>query len=997
MNMRTRMVVLLAMSALLPAAAYGQASIVGTVRDTSGAVLPGVLVEASSPALIEKVRTVGTDGAGQFQMVDLRPGAYVVTFTLPGFTTLRREGIELAGSIAATVNAELRVDTLQETITVTGEAPVVDVTTTRLQQTVDRTVIDAIPSSRQYFSLANLVPSISNGNRDVGGSSGVVAGAVIASGSRGQDSRILLDGMNVAIGAGGSQYMTPSATSREVTFSVTGGLAESDSPGFSVLIVPLDGGNTFSGSFFANGANSKMVGDNLSDQLRAKGLRSANKLLSVYDVTGSVGGRLIRDRLWFFGSTREIGNNSTVAGMYVNKNAGNVNAWTYDPDFSRQAETEQAFRGGNVRLTWQATPRNKFAAFWDEQYRCSACEGGGTATQTIEATPRSATSPMRVAQATWKAPVNNRILAEAGFSLFGHRTIAGNIVLGGRPRTDGTHDPRLIRVVEQAGLIPGLSYRQPTLYGHHWTQTTVWRGALSYITGSHSAKFGYDGGLNRRILEFESDNGLSYRFNNGVPNQLTLYATPYQVPSTALTAALYAQDQWVLGRLTLQGGVRYDFLHTTYPAQQLGPSAFYPTPVSFPASDSFRWLDLTPRAGVAYDLFGNGKTAVRMMAGKYVSLGGLSPGGADPDDFTPVQRMATNTSRAWTDANGNFRADCNLTNGAAQDLRAGGGDLCGAFANANYGTANFSSTFNPKYVRGWGARPYQWVFTPSIQQQLWPRVSLTVGYVRRVSGNIAVTDNLAVSASDFDRFSMTAPVDARLPGGGGYTVPGLFNVRPDKFGLTNDYRTVAGDYGKQIQHYDGINVDMNVRLRALTVRGGLAAEKTTTDNCEVVKKVPELSLVAGVWLPESYCRVVTPFLMNYKGLATYTVPRVDVQVSGTYQNLAGAELAANFNAPNAAVAPGLGRPLAGNAANLPVALLEPATLYGERYTQVDLRAGKLLRISRARMLVAFDLYNAFNTNPIQTYNNTFVANGSWLTPTLIEPPRVAKFSVQFDF
>jgi hypothetical protein len=181
------------------------------------------------------------------------------------------------------------------------------------------------------------------------------------------------------------------------------------------------------------------------------------------------------------------------------------------------------------------------------------------------------------------------------------------------------------------------------------------------------------------------------------------------------------------------------------------------------------------------------------------------------------------------------------------------------------------------------------------------------------------------------------------------------------------------------------------------MQAGLAAEKTTTDNCEVVKQVPELLLVGGVWLPESYCRVVTPFLMNYKGMATYTIPRVDVQVSGTYQNLAGAEFAANFNAPNAAVAAGLGRPLSGNAANLPVALLEPATQYGERYTQVDLRVGKLLRVSRARVLVAFDLYNALNANPIQTYNNTFVANGAWLTPTLIEPPRVAKFSVQVDF
>ncbi len=995
MGMPARVVVALILSAVLPSMAYGQASIVGSVRDSSGAVLPGVTVEASSPALIEKARTAVTDGAGQFQIVDLRPGAYVVTFTLPGFNTVKREGIQLEGTIAAAVNAELRVGAVEETITVTGDAPVVDVTTTRLRQTMDKAVIDAIPTARQYFNLANLVPAINNGARDVGGSSGLVPPPLTASGSNGADSRILLDGMNVgATGGGGSMYMTPVATSREVTFNVTGGMAESESPGFSAQIIPRDGGNAFSGSFFANGSPSSMIGSNFSDELRAKGLRAPNKLVSVYDVSGAFGGRLILNKVWFFGSTREIGSNNAVAGMFINRNAGNLNAWTYDPDLSKQAESEQTYRGGNMRLTWQATQRNKLAFFWDEQYRCQFCTGGGTATQTVEATPRSTASPMRVIQATWNSPVTNRLLAEAGFSLFVHRQVPGNAALGGRPRTDGTRNPLMIRVVEQAGAIPGLAYRQPTLYGHHWAQTTVWRGALTYITGSHSAKFGYDGGYHPRTIQLDSDTGLSYQFNNGVPNQLTQFATPYTAPTNALTAGLYGQDQWVLGRLTLQGGLRYDYLHMLYPAQQLGPSKLYPTVVAFPAGDSYRWHDVTPRMGAAYDLFGGGRTAVKILIGKYASQGVLTPNGGDPDDFNPILRMATSTNRAWTDANGNFRPDCDLTSGALQDLRASGGDLCGAFANANYGTSRFSSTFNPDYVRGWGVRPYQWLFTPSIQQQLWPRVSLNFGYVRRVSGNFPITDNLAVSAADFDRFNLIGPADGRLPGGVGPVIQGLYNVKPEKFGQTNNYRTLASDYGKQIQHYNGLNLDVNARMRALTVQGGFSSGKTTTDNCEIVKKVPE---VLGPGQSEGFCRVVTPFLTNFKGLASYDIPRVDVQVSGTFQNLPGAELAANFNAPNALILPALGRPLAGNVPNLLVNLVEPATLYGERYTQVDLRVGKVFRMAGARALISFDVYNAFNANPIQTYNNTFVPAGPWLAPTSIESPRVAKVGVQFDF
>ena len=995
MGMGARFVAALILSVVLPSVVYGQASIVGTVKDSSGAVLPGVTVEASSPALIEKVRTAVTDGAGQYQIADLRPGAYTVTFTLPGFSTVRREGLELSGTVAAAVNGELRVGALEETITVTSDAPVVDVTTTRPRQTMDKTVIDAIPTGRQYFNLAALVPATASATRDVGGSAGLVPPPMTASGSSGSDSRLLLDGLSVgATGGGGSMYMTPVATSREVTFNLTGGMAESESAGFTVQIVPRDGGNVFSGSFFVNGANSAMIGSNFSDDLRAKGLRAPNKLLSVYDVSGAYGGRLVRDRLWFFGSTRAIGSNNSIAGMFINKNAGNVNAWTYDPDLTRQAAQEQLYTGGNMRLTWQASSRNKFAMFWDEQYRCQACTGGGTATQTVEATSRSTASPMRVVQTTWSSPVTNRVLAEAGFSLFVHRQVAGGPVNGGRPRTDGTHNPLLIRVVEQAGAIPGLSYRQPTLYGHHWAQTTVWRGALSRITGSHSSKVGYDGGYHPRILQFDSDNGLSYQFNLGVPNQLTQYATPFEAPSNALTAGLYAQDQWVLGRMTLQGGVRFDYLHMTYPEQQLGPSRYYPAVVAFGKTDSYKWKDVTPRMGAAYDVFGDGRTAVKVQLGKYVSQGVLTPNGGDPDDFNPVLRMATQTNRAWTDANSNFRPDCDLTSGALQDLRASGGDLCGAFANRNYGTANFSSTFDPAYVKGWGVRPYQWVFTPSVQQQLWPRVSLNLGYVRRLSGNFPVTDNIALSATDFDRFNISAPSDARLPGGGAHAVQGLFNVRPDKFGQTNNYRTLASEYGKQIQHYDGINLDVNARMRALTVQGGFSSGKTTTDNCEIVAKVPEV-LAPGQ--SAGFCHVATPFLTNYKGLAVYTVPRVDIQVSGTFQNLPGSELAANFNAPNAVIAPGLGRPLAGNAPNMLVNLLEPATQYGERYTQIDLRVGKLFRVAGTRALVSFDLYNALNANAIQTYNNTFVPNGSWLVPTVIESPRVAKFGVQFDF
>src|ERR1700740_1508459 len=181
---------------LLPATLYAQAAITGVVKDASGAVLPGVTVEAASPVLIEKVRSVASDATGQDPIVDLRPGTYSVTFSLAGFSTVKREGIELSGSFVATVNGDLKVGALEETITVTGETPIVDVQSAKVQQTVSKDIIAAIPSSRNAAGIQALIPGMST-NTDSGGISGGTGGTVgTIHGGRGNDSRTLSDGNN---------------------------------------------------------------------------------------------------------------------------------------------------------------------------------------------------------------------------------------------------------------------------------------------------------------------------------------------------------------------------------------------------------------------------------------------------------------------------------------------------------------------------------------------------------------------------------------------------------------------------------------------------------------------------------------------------------------------------------------------------------------------------------------------------------------------------------
>jgi len=323
--------------AMAPSAAFAQAtaSIVGTARDASGAVLPGVMVEASSPALIERTRTVVTNGVGQYSIQDLRPGTYSVTFTLPGFTTVKRDGIELAGSFIATVNGELRVGGVQETVTVTGEAPVVDISSSRTEQTISGKTVSEIPTSRLYSSLTQLVPALNVQGNDVGGSQGNVFSVFQIHGGRRNEGQVLIDGMSAGYqGMGVSGYAPEVGNSQEIVFSLSGGLGEATTGGPQLNVIGKQGGNMFAGSFFINGSGSGLVNGNLSADQKAKGLSTPLKPIRLWDINPSFGGPIVRDKLWFFGTYRYQYNRQSVASMWDNKNAGNNARWDYDPDFS---------------------------------------------------------------------------------------------------------------------------------------------------------------------------------------------------------------------------------------------------------------------------------------------------------------------------------------------------------------------------------------------------------------------------------------------------------------------------------------------------------------------------------------------------------------------------------------------------------------------------------------------------------------------------------------
>lgn len=1009
---------------LSPLPAYAQASIVGIVRDASGGLLPGVTVEASSPALIERTRSVVTNSTGQYTIEDLRPGTYDVTFSLPGFTSVKREGIELAGRFIATVNADLTVGGVQETVTVSGEAPVVDVTSARTEHIISGRTLTEIPTSRLYSSLTQLVPALNVQGNDVGGSQGNVFSVFQIHGGRRNEGQVLVDGMSGGYqGMGVSGYAPEVGTAEEIVFSLSGGLGEATTGGPQLNIIGKQGGNLFAGSVFINGSGSALVSDNLTPALRAQGLSTPLKPKSLWDINPSFGGPIMRDRVWFFASYRYQMNRQTVASMWDNRNAGDNTKWTYDPDFSRQSEDDGVWKNHSVRLTWQVTPRNKIVGWTDIHYNCLHCDAGGSSSgltftgliATREALQRNENHPSNLNQIMWTSPVTNRLLLDANVQ------IGPNFWWGARQKN--AWDTTTIPVQDDALTIDtpdgpvaytGLNYRSANWSGHTGF-TTVAQGAVSYITGSHSVKFGARFHQNDSTFpkNYYNDAQLKYNFRGGVPYQLTMYADHgSDQHQRQRIFALYAQDRWTLNRLSLQGGLRFEHLTDYFARQQIGPNRFIPTAIVFPAEDGpLNLKDLQPRFGAAYDVFGNGRTAAKFFLGRYVTTTNTvdewlfySPAG--------IGHFVTQTNRPWTDANGDFVPDCDLLNPVANGE-------CGGMSNPNFGRRIDPLTVDPATTSGWNKREYSWDLTAGVTQQIAPRISAEVSYIRRSWGNLKTTVNRALTPADFDAFVYNVPSDSRLPGGGGYPLTFL-DVKPEKFGQIDNFQTFTSNLGGSSNHYTGVDLTANVRLSSVTIQGGTSTGNVVEDECGVVAQHPEIYISGlgwggtldffkqfnpsiGQW-PQAFCRRESGWKTNIKGLASYAVPRIDVLLSGTWksvpypgnnfpsvtsQSIGGQVLAVPIAETN------LGRPLA---SGLPIEFLnivEPGTVYGDRLNQTDLRVGKNLRFGRSRTLVALDIFNVFNSSTPDVYQQTY--GPTYRNPLSITVGRFYKISAQLDF
>jgi hypothetical protein len=1017
-----------------PAVAWAQATVAGAVRDTSGALLPGVTVEASSPALIEKVRTAVTDGTGRYRIENLVPGTYTVNFTLPGFTTVVREGLLVGGTGVITVDAELRVGGVAETITVTGETPVVDIQSTRREVTLDNETMRNLPSVRSYSYLLTTVPGLQTNVNNV--NTGPVFAIFPIHGGRGVESRVTIEGMNVSNPPGGNQppnYTADIGNAQEVTMTTSGGLGEFETAGLTMNIVPKQGGNSLSGLFFVSGFSEGMQSDNFTDELRARGATQPTPVTRVYDVNTAIGGPIVRDRLWYYFSFRVQGQRQNTLNVYYNRNAGNASSFVYDPDLSQPAFSDRTWENYTPRITWQASARNKFSFSWDEQPVCRKCTGTTSLTGTPnfffptspEADGHGEFSPQRVQTARWTSPMTNRLLLEAGFGTTYYEW--GGKEVDPNPTRDLVQALNLTQTIAP-GVVSAMRYRSQ-FWLNNRTRGSTWSASASYVTGSHSAKVGYQGNYWRDDREQHVNSqslgyiGISLPGVPFFPISIQEYINPFIANARGMQSSFYGQDTWTVQRLTLQGAIRWDHPWSWFPEQTQPPSRFFPG-ATFAKTDGVTgYNDITPRMGAAYDLFGNGKTSLKVNLGKYLQGASVSnlAYGANPALRIPFGTGLSTTglcsfgalgfsnpcvSRNWTDLDGDFNPDCDLSNPLAQSPATGAGDLCGQIDNLQFGSNQLvGANYDPDLFKGWGIRPSDWAFGLSVQQELFPRASVEVGYHHRsftmfFTGG-TVTDNLAISPSDVASFTLTAPSDARLPDGGGYPVSSLYNVNPNVFGQSNLLIKPTSEVGDDTRVFDGVDVTFNVRnARGVTFSGGTSTGKVVNDWCAVRDAVPE------TYLLNPYCHTESPWQTSLRFLATYTIPRIDVLVSSVYQDKPNigtdqiTSLMATYTmtpADQAAAAVQIGRPLT-SAGALQVNLLAPGDEYGPRIRQWDFSAKKIFRLGGTRLTAGVDMYNLLNNNVTLMFNPTFVPNtAGWQSPTQYMNPRVFRLNAELTF
>ena len=954
---------------LLPVAVRAQSSIAGAARDTSGAVLPGVTVETSSAALIEKTRSVVTDSAGQYRIVDLPPGTYDVVFSLTGFKTWRRTGVVLQGNFTAQVNGSLEVGSLSETITVTAASPTVDVSNNTTQFVADREILDAIPTPiRNTPSRALLLPGTTVTPFVLGQYNMSVHGSATS------DMVLAIDGLRVNNLCGSGQYSgfyMNDAAVQELTYTTGAESAEMQNGGLRINSTPKDGGNKFSGTFFAYGANGSLQADNRSDAVKAV-VAAQPGIAYTYQVNPSFGGPLKRDKLWFYFTYKYEDNKTYVASSTF-------------ADGSKAYRQSMGNYSAITRLTYQASKRDKVRLYVEKQFNGEFYNGFNTLPTTSPEASTDAFGDGWVPQIKWTQTTTNKLLLEAGISYY-TQPYEQNYTSAVGPRDVG-------RLEQTTGRLTGAAGNTIPTYTS-WTKSYSSAASASYITGSHAIKAGMTLGWGTNSRTFHSNGEINTLvFNAGLlgapasaTNPVPCLSLPCPIgiavsngPTTAeqkvkKDLGLFLQDTWTINRLTLNLGGRYDLFNAEVPAESSAAGPWIQAR-SFPAIENVPdWKDWSVRFAAAYDLFGTGKTALKVNASKYIA--------AQAAGYAATFNGMTYSTqtRAWIDLDGNKTVFDSAGNIQKAEVIGG---------TSNFG--QITSHPDPDLQRG-----YNWEYNASVQHELMSKLSVTAGFFRRQFYNLDVTDNLNLAVSDWTTFGVTTPTDNRLPTSAQpitmYTLnPTRPNANPNLpptslIGIATDNLRTFSDVNRTI--YNGFELSANARFSKLLMFGGVTTDRRAATTCDE-RDNPN---------SKRFCDAVPPFRTTLKFSAAYQLP-YQFQLSGSFLATPGPSVAANYTV-TAAIA---GRTIVGSTAGgttINVNLVQPNTVFLDYQKRLDLRLARTFRADRFKIQGFADVFNVLNAGTVVRVNETYGANpatNAWKTPLTIMDGRYVRFGLQMNF
>ena len=916
--------------------AQRQSAIAGSVTDATGGVLPGVTVEATSPALIEQSRLVVTDGQGLYRLVDLRAGSYTVTFSLPGFRTVIREGIELESEFTAPVNVEMIVGALEESVTVTGETPLVDVQSSQRREVLTRDFTNALPTGRNFVSIGITLPGIVSNRADVGGSTGMQNGNMRAYGSMSRDMGMEVDGMNVMalLGAGNCpcQYHNDGAF-EDYVVSVAGGNADQHTGGVRINMIPKAGGDQFSGDVQVLWAQEGMQSNNVGDRLSERGATTPAGLARLHDFNANIGGPLWRNKVWFFSSVRNWAYNDFVLNQFLPEGT--------------QAKDSNLLQSYSNRVTFQVGQRNKGTVYLDKDPRVRKFFGIQNGNVTPEAAPKQTYPNSYNGQAKWTSTVTNRVLFEFGYSTNFH-AVKYHQQPGVQLQTADDPFGHLFGDISKTDLTLGVTYSSaPVIRVRAYSAHNIITSA-SYVTGSHSLKvgMGYRFGPYRLFINAIGD--LQQRYRDGVSDSVDIRNTPvWQRSEVNADVGIYVQDSWTINRLTLNPGIRFERFLAGLPEQNAPAGRFVPFRHFDAIPNQTDWFTVAPRMGAAFDLFGNGRTAVKGSVGKYTEQASQSTA----DRYNPMVNSIDR--RTWDDLNGDDRAQLNEI---------------GPSSNVNFGVRRNRNP-DPDLQRS-----YQMLYNLGVDHQLTASTSIAIDYYRRGFYLTRWTDNVEITHADYTLESVADPR------GNSQMLP-LYNLNPAKFGLLSQ---IDSNSEMNRQTYNGLDVIFSGRFdNGSQWMGGTSTGRFRSVMCEV-DDPNSLRFCDETLSPNG---VGVPFRTSFKMSGTVPLP-YDWHFGMVFQSVPGLELDTNYRVSRR-IFSGLTVP------SVVIRLNEPGSKYLDRNNQLDVRLTREFTVNATRIQAQFDLFNIANVGTILREVQTYGRNLGNVQRVL--PGRLLRLGVNINF